>query len=373
MSPSEPPASGSVGRRRRSSEPGDVPAGRPRRGQADASAAAEDDGQSRRTGGRRRAGGRRKKEARRGRPLLFALAGVLVVALIGVGVVFYLRSGSEEGGSSPVRTRPAAYQVVDSGNMNTVLATREADSRVLNEGELFERRNTEISSQSLEFALRDSDLTEDCSQAVWGQDARDALAAADCVQAGRATYVSDTYFGVAAVFNLGDVEGSRAVAAAMAEPEDAAGGEGEDAEAAPETGFVVPPSGEEPFNRLGEGYSAADAIISGHYLVVVWVQPTGSESVEDRVSLSSPLVALANFRDPLYRRMVDLRGDESAEGTDGTTEGAVPDGTGTTEGTTGGTVPEGTTDGTGTGTGTTDGTGTTEGTVPDGTGTTGTE
>ena len=302
--------------------------------------------------------------------------GVLVVALIGVGVVFYLRSGSEEGGSSPVQARPAAYQVVDSGNMNTLLASREDDSRVLNQSELFERSNAEISSQSLEFTLRDSDLSEDCSQAVWGQDVRDALAAADCVQAGRATYVSDTYFGVAAVFNLGDVEGSRAVAAAMAEPEDAAEGGEEDAEAAPEIGFVVPPSGEDPFDRLGAGYSAADAIVSGHYLVVVWVQPTGSESVEERVSLSSPLVALANFRDPLYRRMVNLREDESAEGTDGTTEGTVPDGTtdgtGTTEGTTEGTVPDGTVPD-----GTTDGTGTTEGTIPDGTtdgtGTTGTE
>jgi hypothetical protein len=343
VSPSEPPASGSVGRRRKSSEPDE------------ATTAVDGDGPSRRSGGRRRTGGRRKKEARRGRPLLFALVGVLVVALIGVGVVFYLRSGSEEGGAAPVQARPATYQIVDSGNMNTVLASREDDTRALNEGELFERSNAEISSQSLEFALRDSDLTEDCSQAVWGQDLRDALAAADCTQAARATYVSDTYFGVASVFNLADVEGSRAVAAAMAEPEEA--GEGEEASgAASDIGFVVPPSGEDPFDRLGQGYSASDAIVSGHYLVVVWVQPTGSESVEERVSLSSPLVALANFRDPLYRRMVALRGDESAEGTEGTgtTEGAQ-DGTGATDGTAPeGTVPDaGVPDGTGaTGTGT---------------------
>jgi hypothetical protein len=359
VSPSEPPASGSVGRRRKSSDPDE------------ATTAVDGDGPSRRSGGRRRTGGRRKKEARRGRPLLFALVGVLVVALIGVGVVFYLRSGSEEGGAAPVRARPAAYQIVDSGNMNTVLASREDDTRALNEGELFERSNAEISSQSLEFALRDSDLTEDCSQAVWGQDLRDALAAADCTQAARATYVSDTYFGVASVFNLADVEGSRAVAAAMAEPEEAGeAGEGEEASgAASDIGFVVPPSGEDPFDRLGQGYSAGDAIVSGHYLVVVWVQPTGSESVEERVSLSSPLVALANFRDPLYRRMVALRGDESAEGTEGTgtTEG-TQDGTGVPDGTAPeGTVPEGTTDGT------VPDTGVPDAGVPDGTGTTGTE
>ncbi|MFC9089659.1 hypothetical protein [Nocardiopsis dassonvillei] len=334
MSPSEPSASGPAGRRRKTSEPDTEPEGR-----------------SSREGGRRRAGGRRKKESRRLGPLIAIVAGVLVVALIALGVVLYLNAGEGGGeGQAAPQTRPAVYRVVDAGSMNEVLATREADSRPLNENELFGDRNAEISSQSIDFTLGESVLAEDCAAAVWGEPAKAALAEADCTQAGRATYVSDTYFGVVAVFNLADVEGSRAVAAALAEPE----GEG-----AQDPGFVLSPSGAEPFDRLGSGYSASDAIVSGHYLVLVWVQPTDSESVEDRVSLSGPLVALANFRDPLYRRMVQQEG--TTGGTEGTTEGT--EGTGT----------EGTgTDGTGTGTEDT-GTGGEGVNGVEGTGTTGTE
>jgi hypothetical protein len=288
------------------------------------------------------------------------VAAVLAVALVALGVVLYLGRGGEGGeGQAAPQTRPAVYRVIDAGNMNEVLATREADSRPLNENELFGGRNAEISSQSIDFTLRDSTLAEDCAAAVWGEPAKAALAEADCTQVGRATYVSDSYFGVAAVFNLADAEGSRAVAAALAEPE---GEGGED------PGFVLSPSGAEPFDRLGRGYSASDAVVSGHYLVLVWVQPTESDSVEDRVSLSGPLVALSNFRDPLYRRMVQLEGT-----TGGGSEGTESTGTEGTEGEgTGGTGTEGM-DGTGTegaGTGT-EGTGT-EGVGTEQPGTTGT-
>lgn len=240
--------------------------------------------------------------------------GSLVVALIALGVVLFVELSGEEGEqAAPQETRPVVYKVRDAGNMNEVLASREVDSRPLNEGELFERRNAEISSQSIDFTLAESDLTDDCAGAVWGEVATQALADADCTQVGRATYVSDAFFGVATVFNLADVEGSRAVAQALDLPEPE---EGQESEEVADPGFVLAPSGAEPFDRLGRGYSAADAIVSGHYLVVVWVQPTDSESVEERVTLSTPLVALANFRDPLFRRMIEHTDDtEGGEGT----------------------------------------------------------
>ena len=266
---------------------------------------------------------------------------MLVAALIGLGVALYLGRGDGGGtdGSAP-HTRPAAYSIegVGDNEMNTVLATREDDSRPLNEEELFGERSAEISSRGMEFTLRESELSEDCSGAVWGDGVAEALSAAGCTQVGRATYVGDDYFGVTAIFNLADTEASRAVAAAMAEPELP---EGEEPPAdAPEPGFVIAPSGSEPFDRLGAGYSAAEATVSGHYLVVVWVQPTDSESVDERVSLASPIVTLSNFRDPLYRRLVNLREDEPE----------VEPGAGT---------------GTETGTGTDAGAGTGDGTAPD--------
>lgn len=308
MSPSEPSEPG-PGRRRKNSE--------------------SDTGQAERSPreSQRRAGSRRKESPRFG-PVLKILVGALALALIALGVVLVVQRGGGGGAAEAApETRPALYdlRLSDSSEMNRVLNSREDDQRPLNEGELFERNNEEISSQSIDFTLRDSDLTEDCSAAVWGTQVQDALAAADCTQAGRATYVSDAYFGVAAVFNLADTEGSQDVAAAMELPDS---DEEETEEEAPEDpGFVLSPSGEEPFDRLGEGYGAADAIISGHYLVVVWVQPEESDSVDERVTLSSPLVALANFRDPLYRRLVELRDPSETEGGGaGAEEGAPGDG-----------------------------------------------
>ncbi|MFE9241981.1 hypothetical protein [Nocardiopsis sp. NPDC006938] len=262
--------------------------------------------------------------------MLTVLIGALVVALIALGTVLYLQFSGDDGGEQAAReTRPALYKVQDSqdSNMNTVLSSRESDTRPLNAGELFERHNSEISGQSLDFTLRDSELVEDCSAAVWGDQVKQALADADCTQAGRATYLSDgDVFGVVAVFNLADIEGSRAVAEALELPET------EEGEEPVDPGFVLSPSGEEPFDRLGAGYSAADAIITGHYLVVVWVQPGDSESVEERVSLVTPLVTLANFRNPFFRRIGELGGGETTPGTEEgatTEEGAGTDGTGT--------------------------------------------
>ncbi|WP_155988934.1 hypothetical protein [Nocardiopsis sp. CNT312] len=255
--------------------------------------------------------------------MIALVCGLLVLAVAAAGAVVYFGPFDGEGASDgePVQTRPEVYRTVDTGRMNEVLASREADNRPLNESELFERHNAEISSQDIDFTLRDSDLTEACESAVWGQQIADVLASAGCSQAARATYVSDDYFGVTAVFNLADTEGSRDLAAAMADPED-------EPQAAAARGFVLPPSGEAPFDRLGQGYSAADAIVSGHYLVVVWVQPADSESVEERVSLAGPLVALANVRDPLYRRMVTLDEGTTGTGGAGTGEDAATDGTG---------------------------------------------
>ncbi|GAA1071355.1 hypothetical protein GCM10009642_00630 [Nocardiopsis metallicus] len=309
MSPSEPPTPGRPGRRRKNSEPAELPAA------ADQSAPGRADNSADRAGGRRKGGGRRKKEPRRFGRMLTLLVGALVVALVALGTVLFFDLTGDDEQQTAQETRPALYRIQDSrdSNMNVVLSSREDDTRPLNEGELFERHNSEISGQSLDFTLRDSDLTEDCSAAVWGDGLQQALTDADCTQAGRATYVSDDdIFGVVTVFNLADIEGSRAVAQAMELPET------EEDEEPVDPGFVLPPSGNDPFDRLGAGYSAADAIITGHYLVVVWVQPADSESVEERVSLVAPLVTLANFRNPFFRRIGEVGGGEGT----GTEEGA---------------------------------------------------
>ncbi|GAA3727231.1 hypothetical protein HDA32_003656 [Spinactinospora alkalitolerans] len=304
-------------------------------------------------GSRRRKGERK----RRGRmlPVLIVALGVAVVALVAVLVMEFVVGGSASAG----RAVPASYEIYDSGEATEVLGDREVDPRPLAESEVFERGNDEIDSQGITFTLAAKSLTDNCAEAVWGERVAAALEEADCSQVARAGYTSDDYVGVATMFKLRDTDASQAVAAALEPPE-------EDSDAEP--GFLVPPGEEEPFSGLGGGYSAAEATVNGHYLVVTWVQSLGSTSPEERENLTAPLIALGNFDFPLYRRLLEQEnaiggseagtesGTEDAAGTEGAgtetgagTEGAAGTGTEGAAGTEGtGTEGAGTGPGTGT-------------------------
>ncbi|WP_233515368.1 hypothetical protein [Marinitenerispora sediminis] len=286
-------------------------------------------------------GGRRGKLL----PILLGALGVAVVALVVVLVIQFTSGGGTE------QAVPNSYRVYTSGETTEVLGDREIDPRPLAEQEVFERGNDEIDSQGMTFTLAAQALTDDCAQAVWGERVVQALQEADCSQVARAGYTSEDHVGVAAILKLRDTEAARAVAQAL-EP---AGEED------PDGGFLLPPSEEEPFDRLGAGYSAAEATVNGHYLVVTWTQSLSSTSPEQRENLSAPLIALGNFDFPLFRRLLEHEdaagtGTEGTTGTDpGTTDPGTTTGTDATTGVDGGTGT-GVTDGTGTGT--TDGTGT---------------
>ncbi|MFC7328368.1 hypothetical protein [Marinactinospora rubrisoli] len=338
MSTTEPSAPGSPGRRRK-------PAG----GDSIEGLAAPP---PRRKGARRKSrrggsdsGGKRGKLV----PVLLGVLGTAVV--VAVVVVLVIRFGFS-GGTE--QAAPNSYGVYTSRETTEVLADRETDPRPLAEQEVFERGNDEIDSQGMTFTLAASSLTDDCAQAVWGESVVQALADADCSQVARAGYTSEDHVGVAAILKLRDADAARAVAAALEPPD----GEEEAA-----NGFLLPPSEEEPFDRLGAGYSAAEATVNGHYLVVTWVQSLSSTSPEERENLSGPLIALGNFDFPLFRRLLE-HDTATGTGTEGTTgTGTEVPGTGTQDGTavdpgagTGGTtgVDGGTgtgVDGTGTGTG----------------------
>ncbi|MBB6172368.1 hypothetical protein HNR23_002428 [Nocardiopsis mwathae] len=243
-------------------------------------------------GGSGDAGGSGRKSFGRAIPILLGALGVAVIALV-VALVLQFMPGA----AAPEQSRPVSYTVIGSGDgLNEALASQEVDSRPLNESEVF--RDEEISSQGITFTLADRTFTEDCSELVWGEDLKQALADAGCTQAARGAYTSDDYVGLAVLFNLADTEGSRAVADAMELPDDP------DSDAG---GFVLTGAGDdEGTAALGAGYNEAEATVSGHYLLVTWAQPQGSTSAEEKESLSSPLIALSSFRDLLFRRMAQL-------------------------------------------------------------------
>ncbi|GAA3743618.1 hypothetical protein [Salinactinospora qingdaonensis] len=292
MSSLESSASGSAGKRRRSPEGDDIEglvAPPPRR-----------------RGGSRR---RRRAKPKSGNKTLAILLGALGVAVIALVVVVLLRfvfGPSAAGGDA----MPTAYAVYDSGEATEVLGERASDERLLSKTEVFDRGGEEIESQGITFTLAASDLTEDCSTAVWGEAVLTALGEADCTQAVRGGYTSDDYIGVTALFKLRDTEAAKAVASALQPPEESGSGEG---------GFIVPPTEDAPFDRIGVGFSRAEATTYGHYLLVVWTQSTDSQSPEERENLTSPLIALTNFDFPVYRRVLEQEritgGDTAGEGT----------------------------------------------------------
>ncbi|MDA8369845.1 MAG: hypothetical protein M0026_08225 [Nocardiopsaceae bacterium] len=306
MSPSESSVAGSAGRRRKTDEADSI-AG------LDASPSRRKGARRRRRSGRSGAGGKGRGKAL---PLLLGALGLAVVALVAVLVVRFMAGGD----AAPANAAPAVYGIYDSENISEVLSSQEQDSRALAEGELFERGNEEIESQGITFTLAASSLSEDCAAAVWGEAVQKALADAGCTQAARAGYTSGDHVGLAAMFNLRDTEAAQAVAEALQPPKDP------EAEA---PGFVTVPTEEAPFDKLGAGYSAAEATVSGHYLVVTWVQSVDSTDPAEKESLTSPLIALGGFQDPLYRRVVQY---EETQGTDdaGTQpEAGAPEGTDT--------------------------------------------
>src|SRR5690606_12327459 len=238
VSSTESPVSGAPGRRRK------PPASTPQ----------ERSGRSR--GTRRRRGGRR---ATRRFPLVPVLVGVLVVAVIALAVVVVMRF-TGPGTPETVQAMPSRYQVYEAGQANELLADRDDDPRPFTEHDFFPEGDTDISSRELTFTLQAQDISENCTEAVWGPRALAAVESADCSQVVRAGYVSDEHIGVAAVFKLRDVEAARTLAEGLAPAE-------EDTAEEAEGGFLVPPASQEPFNLLGSGYSSAEATVNGHYLV----------------------------------------------------------------------------------------------------------
>ena len=299
MSATESPVSGAPGRRRKPPAP------------------APQDHAGRSRGTRRRKGGRR---ANRRSPLIPILVGALIIAVIALVVTVVLQfTGSSD--SQTIQAMPSRYQVYESGQANELLANRDDDPRPFTERDFFREGDTDISSRELTFTLHAQDITENCTEAVWGPRAVATVEGADCSQVVRAAYLSDDYLGVAAVFKLRDIEASRALADGLAPADDDPEGGG---------GFLVPPTTEEPFTQLGSGYSSAEATVNGHYLLVLWVQSKTSTSTEEIEVLQQPLVTLSRFDMPIYQRINERKNflETQGEGTGDAQEQAEDTGAG---------------------------------------------
>ena len=158
------------------------------------------------------------------------------------------------------------------------IGTRTQDPEPLTIQELFP---PQFELDGTSYMRTAADVSEDCSQAVFGSNLQAALQAGHCTQVLRASYISGdgTMMGTVGVANLsssaaaqkaGDVTGPRQIIAPLAAQKG-------------------------PTSKLGNGTGVVQAEIKGHYLILMWAEFTSLKSP----STSAQRQQLEQFADNL--------------------------------------------------------------------------
>jgi hypothetical protein len=149
--------------------------------------------------------------------------------------------------------------------------------------------------RGIQVTLKSSRLDTDCVSTSWGSKLQSALRTADCNQVFRGVYIDDAnrYLGEIFILNLKDEAGAQTVVDAI-DPDK--GGDG-----------FIKPLTSPPAQNFGRGYSEGRSEISGHWLVLSWVQYTdgaGEKSFGDLIPMG---VIIRNARDFIIKRSIRLR------------------------------------------------------------------
>src|SRR6266536_2037834 len=208
-------------------------------------------------------GRRARKPAGKGRSRILLAAGLAVVVAVGAGTYFYLSGQRLSGDASaapsitPAATQPAqpSPSPTPTGRWGHI-QTRKIDPQKLTLHELFPVRFTSSGFTYSRTAVRPG---KHCSSAVLGSRLQSAVAAADCTQVMRASYLSSGHkkmMGTIGVLNL------------------------RTAKAAQHAGKATGPSqciaqlrgAKGPTRTLTQGTGIEEAEVKGHYLILIWAE-----------------------------------------------------------------------------------------------------
>jgi hypothetical protein len=246
-------------------------------------------GRRRASGGQGRQGPQRKASRRKYPRSAILIAAVLV---IGVGAAVYLVGAHLISSKSPPaagpRTTPTA-RVTPTPTPSPSLGpyghigSRAADPVPLTIAQLYPLKFTADGAGYTRTAVR---LGKNCTGAVVGSGLQSAVGSAGCSQAVRASYLSGKMMGTIGVFNLRNAkDASKAGRAAGA------------------SAFVAQVPGKKgPTAKLGHGNGVEEAVIKGHYLILIWAEFTDLRTPKKKAQQAS----LANFMSQLLENTANV-------------------------------------------------------------------
>ncbi len=208
-------------------------------------------------------GRRARKPAGKGRPRILLAAGLAVVVAVGAGTYFYLSGQRLSGGAAaapsitPAATQPAqpSPSPTPTGRWGHI-QTRKIDPQKLTLHELFPVRFTSSGFTYSRTAVRPG---KHCSSAVLGSRLQSAVAAADCTQVMRASYLSSGHkkmMGTIGVLNLRTAKAAQHAGKATGPSQ-----------------FIAQLRGAKgPTRNLTKGTGIEEAEVKGHYLILIWAE-----------------------------------------------------------------------------------------------------
>jgi len=208
-------------------------------------------------------GRRARKPAGKGRSRILLAAGLAVVIAVGAGTYFYL-SGQRLSGDAaaapsitPAATQPAqpSPSPTPTGRWGHI-QTRKTDPQKLTRHELFPARFTSSGFTYSRTAVR---AGKHCSSAVLSSRLQSAVAAADCTQVMRASYLSSGHkklMGTIGVLNLRTAKAAQHAGKATGPSQ-----------------FIAQLRGAKgPTRNLTKGTGIEEAQVKGHYLILIWAE-----------------------------------------------------------------------------------------------------
>lgn len=241
--------------------------------------------------------GRKGKRKRRSHWPAIALAIVIIAAV--AGALYYTLPKNNTNASSPPKHKATASpsptvagRTAPPGKWGYI-GTRKTDATPLTMKEVFPAT---ISAGTTSYTRARQAMHKSCHGSVIGATLQSAVRAAGCSQALRATYLSKSakMMGTIGVFNLKTAAGARAAAAKAGHAQ-----------------FVSQLAAKAgPAKAIGQGTGLEEALFKGHYLVLVWAEPTNvsvgpSAKNKDKLDKFMNMLVASTVNASLSYRMVD--------------------------------------------------------------------
>jgi hypothetical protein len=236
---------------------------------------------------------------RRGGPsrkvLMIGGAAAVAVLVVVVAAVVLMGGGSSgkgtTSGGTTTQSPPTVYVPSTATQGTKKLNNRSADSRALNDGEVFDDTATKVTHGQYTFNLVAKQISGDCQSVAWGSTVLADLKTFGCTQVVRGAYLSTDkeHSGQFIAVNMEKLAGSEAVVRDLAP--------------APGSGFIKPLPGA-GIDNFGAGFSAAYPQIFGHYVVISWVQRNGGAKPASMNELLDASLAIESADGFIWERLL---------------------------------------------------------------------